>query len=206
MRGVELNNTTPDPSRQCRFAALPAALPKIKIRRSSILKTPAPLMTEIAADIAEPQPAVGSPAPDFSLASTSGNTVTLSAFHGERHVLIAFFPLAFTGTCTKELCAFSEDFDAFSGKGVEVLPISVDALPSLKEFKKSLSLKVDLLSDFKRVASRAYGVLREDTFYAKRSYFLVDKSGTVRWTFVETVPHSRRENSELLAEIAKLTD
>lgn len=206
MRGGTLNNTTPEASRQCSLAALPSALPKIMIPVTSILQPTALLMTDIAADLTILQPTLGSPAPDFSLASTSGNTVTLSAFRGERHVLIAFFPLAFTGTCTKEVCAFSEDFDAFTEKGVEVLPISVDALPSLKEFKKSLSLKVDLLSDFKRVASRAYGVLREDTFYAKRSYFLVDKSGTVRWTFVETVPHSRRENSELLEEIAKLTD
>lgn len=144
-------------------------------------------------------------APDFSLASTSGNTITLSSFHGQKNVLLAFFPLAFTSTCTKEVCAFSEDFDQFTGKDVEVLPISVDATPSLKEFKKAYALKVELLSDFKRSASRAYGVLNEDKFFSERAYFLIDKTGLIRWAFVESQLGNHRENAEILAEIAKLT-
>jgi peroxiredoxin len=146
----------------------------------------------------------GATAPDFALASTSGQTVTLSSFLGQKHVLLAFFPLAFTGTCTAEVCAFSEDFDEFTGYGVEVLPISVDAVPSLKEFKKAYSLKVDLLSDFKRDASRAYGTLRDDTFFSNRAYFLVDTTGIIRWAHVEDPPSHRRENSEIFAEIRKL--
>lgn len=149
-------------------------------------------------------PHVGSTAPEFSLASTSGNAVTLSAFRGTKNVLLAFFPLAFTSTCTAEVCAFSEDFDTFSSKDVEVLPISVDAVPSLKEFKKAYALKVDLLSDFKRDVSRAYGTLREDTFFSNRAYFLIDRDGIIRWAYVEATPGTRRENAELLAEIAKL--
>ncbi|MEO7997699.1 MAG: redoxin domain-containing protein [Gemmatimonadaceae bacterium] len=145
-------------------------------------------------------------APDFSLASTAGDNVTLSSFRGQKHVLLAFFPLAFTSTCTAELCAFSEDFDQFTGKGVEVLPISVDATPSLKEYKNAFSMKVDLLSDFKRDASRAYGVLNPDKFYANRAYFLIDKFGEIRWAFVESHNGHHRENAELLNEIAKLTD
>ena len=119
-------------------------------------------------------------------------------------MLLAFFPLAFTKTCTAEVCAFSEEFDAFIGKGVEVLPISVDAVPSLSQYKKTYDLKVDLLSDFKREASRAYGVLREDTFYSNRAYFLVDMAGVIRWAHVEELTSHRRENSEIFAEIAKL--
>ena len=80
-------------------------------------------------------PQVGDLAPDFSVASTSGNEVSLSSFHGKRNVLLAFFPLAFTGTCSKELICFTEDFDQFAGEGVEILPISVDSTASLKEFK-----------------------------------------------------------------------
>jgi peroxiredoxin len=149
-------------------------------------------------------PAVGEPAPAFSLKSTSGQQVSLDDFRGSRHVLLAFFPLAFTSTCTAEMCAFSDDFDAFTTKGVEVLPISVDAVPSLAEFRKKHDMKVHLLSDFRREASRAYGVLREDTWFAKRSYFLIDRDGIVRWVHVEEVSGQKRENAEILAEIAKL--
>ena len=146
-------------------------------------------------------PVVGEAAPDFTLASTAGGTVTLSAMAGQTHVLLAFFPLAFTGVCTAEMCAFSEDFDAFAAADVTVLPISVDAVPSLKEFKHKFQLKVDLLSDFKREASRAYGVLREDTYFSKRAYFLIDKAGVVRWNHVEETSGQRREDSEILAAI-----
>ncbi len=143
----------------------------------------------------------GAIAPDFTLASTAGTNVTLSGFRENKPVLLAFFPLAFTGVCTTEMCAFSEDYDAFAGVDVAVLPISVDAVPSLKEFRAKYDMKVDLLSDFKREASRAYGVLREDTFFSNRAYFLIDKAGVVRWSHVEETPGQRRENAELLAAI-----
>lgn len=148
--------------------------------------------------------ATGATAPDVTLASTSGETVSLSDFQGKSAVLVAFFPLAFTGVCTTEMCAFSEDFDQFSGKGVTILPVSVDAVPSLKEFKRKYDMKVDLLSDFKRDASRAFGVLREDTYFSSRAYFLIDRTGVIRWAHVESTPGDRRENSEILAAIATL--
>ena len=75
-------------------------------------------------------PQAGDIAPEFSAASTSGTDVSLSSFRGKRNVLLAFFPLAFTSVCTAELCAFTEEFDAFTGKSVEVLPISVDSVPT----------------------------------------------------------------------------
>lgn len=145
-------------------------------------------------------PAVGSPAPDFTLPSTSGDQVTLSALRGRR-VLIAFFPLAFTNTCTAEMCAFSDDYDAFATEGVTVLPISVDSVPTLKEFKAKHALKTEFLSDFRRDVSRAYGVLLEHTFFSTRAYFLLDAAGVVRWTHVEENPGLRRDDAELLAAI-----
>ena len=150
-------------------------------------------------------PQGGDLAPDFTAASTSGRDVSLSSFRGKRNVLLAFFPLAFTGTCTKELICFTEDFDQFAGKGVEILPISVDATPSLKEFKNKLQMKTELLSDFKRDVSRAYGVLNEDRFYSNRAYFLIDKEGRVRWSHVEGNNGERRDNSEILAAIELLS-
>jgi peroxiredoxin len=150
-------------------------------------------------------PQVGQAAPDFTADSTSGTPVTLSSFQGKRSVLLAFFPLAFTGTCTKELVCFTEDFDQFAGRGVEILPISVDAVPSLREFKHKLQMKTDLLSDFKRDISRAYGVLNEERFYANRAYFIIDKEGTVRWSHIERNNGERRDNAEILAAIQLLS-
>ena len=149
-------------------------------------------------------PGPGDHAPDFALQSTAGATVKLSELRGKSPVLLAFFPLAFTSTCTAELCAFSENFDQFAEKGVIVLPISVDSVPTLKEFKAKYAMKTDLLSDFKREASRAWGVLREDKFFSERAYFLIDRAGVVRWTHIESKPGDRRENSELLDQIAAL--
>lgn len=148
-------------------------------------------------------PLVGSPAPDFTLESTAGSKITLSALRG-RNVLLAFFPLAFTRVCTAELCAFSEDFSQFSSRDTVVLPISVDSVPTLKEFKAKEKMTVDLLSDFKREVSRQYGVLLEEAFFAKRAYFIIDKQGTLRWSFIEETPGTRRENSELLAQLGAL--
>ncbi|GAC1421231.1 MAG: peroxiredoxin [Gemmatimonadaceae bacterium] len=120
-------------------------------------------------------------------------------------MLLAFFPLAFTGTCSKELICFTEDFDQFAGKGVEILPISVDSIPSLREFKNKLQMKLELLSDFKRDISRAYGVLNEARFYSNRAYFLIDKEGRVRWSHIEHNNSERRENSEIVAAIHLLS-
>src|SRR4051812_1832681 len=107
-----------------------------------------------------PIPAVGQPAPDFTLPSTSGEKVTLSALRG-RPVMLAFFPLAFSGTCTEEFCTMRDDYSAFEGRKVKVLPISVDHTYSLKEYIAKYSLPVEMLSDFKREVSRQYGVLLE---------------------------------------------
>ncbi len=149
-------------------------------------------------------PAIGAAAPDFSLGSTSGEQVALSQFHGKSAALISFFPLAFTSTCTAELCDFSDDYDEFTSSGVVVLPISVDSVPTLKEFKAKHTMKTDLLSDFKREAGQAYGVMWQDAFFTNRAYFLVDRTGIIRWEHVEETPSGKRGNAELLAEIAKL--
>jgi peroxiredoxin len=149
-------------------------------------------------------PAVGAAAPDFTLPSTAGTEVTLSRLKG-RNVLLAFFPLAFTGTCTREMSAFTEDFDKFREVNALVLPISVDSVPTLNEFKAKERLSLDLLSDFKREVSRKYGTLLEDKFFSNRAYVLVDKEGIVRWTYAEQTPSTRRENEEILKQLRALS-
>jgi mycoredoxin-dependent peroxiredoxin len=148
-------------------------------------------------------PAVGSLAPDFTLPSTSGSEVTLSSLRGN-NVLLAFFPLAFTRVCTAEVSSFSEELSAFRDANTEVLPISVDSIPTLREFKAKEGLSVDLLSDFKREVSRRYGALLEDRFHSNRAYVLIDRNGVVRWTFAEETTGNRRENAELLERIRSL--
>ena len=150
-----------------------------------------------------PLPTPGTAAPNFTLPSTAGADVTLSKLKGQ-NVLLAFFPLAFTSTCTAELCAFTEDYSQFQTAGTVVLPISVDAIPSLKEFKAKEKIGVDLLSDFKREVSRRYDTLLEDRFYSNRAYVVIDRQGVVRWTYAESKTSQRRENVELLTELKKL--
>lgn len=149
-------------------------------------------------------PSVGQPAPDFTLKSTAGDKITLSALRG-KPVLIAFFPLAFTSTCTAELCEMRDDDDKFAERGVAVLPISVDSTDSLKEYKAKYGMHTDLLSDFKREVSRLYGVLNEERFFANRAYFLVDRAGILRWTHVEDHPGLRRPDSEIFAQIDRIS-
>jgi peroxiredoxin len=152
----------------------------------------------------QPVPRVGATAPDFTLPSTSGADVTLSSIRGRNAVLIAFFPRAFTSTCSAEMCEFSDNFDAFGRSGVVVLPISVDSVPTLKEFKAKHQMKTDLLSDFKRTVGPEYGVMWQDAFFTNRAYFLIDVKGTIKWEHVEETPSGKRSNEEIMAEIAKL--
>lgn len=159
-------------------------------------------MTAIAPAASTP-PKSGDRAPDFTLPSTSGSNVTLSDLRG-RTVLVAFFPLAFSPTCTAELCEMRDDWDAFLRRGVTVLPISVDSTYTLKEYKQKYGMQVELLSDFKRDVTRRYGVLHEERFFSQRSYFLVDAEGVVRWAHVEEKPSDRRTDAEILAEIDRL--
>ncbi|HEY8062761.1 MAG TPA: redoxin domain-containing protein [Gemmatimonadales bacterium] len=149
-------------------------------------------------------PSVGSVAPDFTLRSTAELDVALSSFHGRKHVLLAFFPLAFTSTCTTEMQEFTGDILKFEGRETVVLPISVDSTATLKEFKSKWKMPFDLLSDFKRTVSRRYGVLNDEKFYSNRAYILIDKQGIVRWTWQERNNSDRRDNAELLEVLARL--
>jgi len=155
-------------------------------------------------DLPSSPPRVGAPAPELSLPSTAGRDVSLRDFQGVSNVLLAFFPLAFTSTCTAEMCAFTDDFERFQAAGTVILPISADSVPALKEYKAKHAMKVDLLSDFRRDVSRRYGVLLEPQFHPKRAYFLIDRAGVLRWAHTEAALGDRRSDAELLERIAAL--
>lgn len=149
-------------------------------------------------------PDVGSQAPDFTLMSTAGAPVTLSSFRDRQAVLLAFVPAAFTSTCTEELCQFSEDYERYRERGVAVLPISADLIPALRAWKAQEAMTVDLLSDVRREAMVAYGVLEEARYQARRAYFLIDRAGVVRWSHVEASGGDKRDTAELLSRIEAL--
>jgi peroxiredoxin len=136
---------------------------------------------------APPQPAqhttlkVGDMAPDFTLGSTEGKQVKLSGFRGQKMVVLAFFPAAFTQGCTKEMGAYQLNLDKFSGADTVVFGISTDNTPSQREFAKSLNVVFPLLSDFKtRQVAKDYGVLNEAAAVANRTTFVVDKDGKIQ--------------------------
>ena len=116
---------------------------------------------------------IGQEAPDFSLRDTDKNVVTLSEQRG-RNIVLLFFPLAFTGTCTKELCMTRDNMSVYNDLNASVYGISVDSLFSLGKFKEEQQLNFSLLSDFNKKASTAYDTIYEHFFndmdgVAKRS-------------------------------------
>jgi len=126
---------------------------------------------------------VGTEAPDFTVKDQNNQEVTLSSFRGARHVLVVFYPFAYSSICTGELCSIQEDLDDFQNDDVQILAISADHPFALKAWAESQGFEFPLLSDFwphGRI-SKAYGVFNEDHGMAVRGTFLVDKAGVVRF-------------------------
>ncbi len=131
---------------------------------------------------------VGDIAPDFTLYNSEKKQITLSQQRGHTVVLL-FFPLAFTSTCTKELCSVRDNIGWYNEADARVFGISVDALHTLARYKAEQQLNFDLLSDFNKEVSRAYDTLHELWAYnmkgvSKRSAFVIDKNGKVRYVEV----------------------
>ena len=131
---------------------------------------------------------IDQPAPDFSLFDSEKHKVTLSELKGE-NILLLFFPAAFTGTCTKELCSVRDDISFYNGTNAKVFGISVDMVYSLAKYKEEQKINFSLLSDFNKEASKAYDCLYETFSYemkgvSKRSAFIIDKKGIVQYAEV----------------------
>ena len=131
---------------------------------------------------------IGQPAPDFTLYDSTRNKVTLSDLRGQ-NVLLLFFPLAFTSTCTAELCSVRDNISFYNGDNAKVFGISVDSLHTLAKYKADQNLNFTLLSDFNKEVSSLYGSLYETFGYnmkgvSKRSAFVIDGKGIIRYAEV----------------------
>jgi peroxiredoxin len=128
------------------------------------------------AAMAEPQ--VGDAAPDFSLRDQDNRTVKLSELRGGK-VLLVFYPLDFSPTCTEEVCALRDNFGDFQRRGVRVYGVSRDSRYTHKAWKEQQKLPFDLLADVRGEAARSYGVWPEGAYYSSRVSFLIDEQGRV---------------------------
>ncbi|PWB96809.1 peroxiredoxin [Salinibacterium hongtaonis] len=149
---------------------------------------------------------VGTVAPDFELQNQFGESVSLSAFAGKKPVALVFYPLAFTGTCTGELCELRDNIAMFADANVELLAISVNNKATLRVFAEQEGYDFSLLGDFwpHGEVARKYGVFIEEAGIATRATFLIDTDGVVRAAF-QTAPGQARDLAayrEALAAIA----
>src|ERR1700743_1932013 len=131
---------------------------------------------------------VGQQAPDFTLYDSDKQKVTLGDYKG-KNVLLLFFPQAFTGTCTKELCSTRDNIALYNDANAQVFGISVDSIFTLAKFKEEQHLNFPLLSDFNKTTSTEYGSLYDNFVFdmkgvSKRSAFILDKQGTIRYAEV----------------------
>lgn len=145
----------------------------------------------------------GQKAPDFKLFNTNKKEISLTDYRG-KNVLILFFPLAFTSVCTAELCSVRDNIAIYNNSNAVVLGISVDSPFTLGKFKEEQKLNFDLLSDFNKDVSTAYGSIYNDFVLgmkgvSKRSAFVIDKDGIIRYAEV-------LENAGNIPDFQKIND
>lgn len=151
---------------------------------------------------------IGQKAPDFALVSSDKETVSLDNYSG-KNLLLLFFPMAFTGVCTAELCSTRDNIAVYNNADAEVLAVSVDSPFTLGKFKEDNSLNFTLASDFNKVASEAYGSLYEEFVLglkgvSKRSAFVIDKEGVIQYAEVLESAGDQPDFEAIQAKLASL--
>ena len=148
---------------------------------------------------------VGQEAPDFEVRDQNGTPVRLSSFRGQKNVVLVFYPLAFTPTCTGELCAIRDESSVFENDDTVVFGVSCDSPATLKVFAEREGYEFSLLSDFwpHGEVSRAYGVFLEERGFPLRGTFIIDKDGIVRWSVVNS-PADARSTADYREALAAL--
>lgn len=164
-------------------------------------------MTAALSLAAQTVPAVGDPAPDFELVNQFGEPVRLSSFRGQIVVLV-FYPFAFSGICTGELCEIRDNLAAFEDSQATVLAVSVDSKFSLRAYAEKEGYGFDLLADFwpHGAVASAYGVFDPESGMAGRGTFIIDGAGTIRYVVVNPRGQARElaEYRDVLAGLAQV--
>lgn len=144
-------------------------------------------------------------APDFELANQFGEHVRLRDFRGRSAVALVFFPLAFSSTCTSELCDLRDNLALFTAAGVELIGISVDSKATLRAWAGQEGYDFTLLADFwpHGDVAKQYGVFLEDKGFANRATFVIDAGGVIRSSFI-TAPGQARSLDEYRAALDEL--
>ena len=144
-------------------------------------------------------------APDFDLANQFGEHIRLSQFRGKKPVALVFFPLAFSSTCTSELCTLRDNIAMFQSQGIELIGISVDSKATLRAFADKEGYDFTLLADFwpHGEVAKEYGVFLEEKGFANRATFLIDVNGVIRASFI-TTPGEARSIEEYKAAVEEL--
>ena len=146
---------------------------------------------------------VGQDAPDFTLENQDKQPVKLSDFKGKKNVVLAFYPLDWSPVCTKENTCFRDDFPKFDAADTVLLGISVDSVWSHKAWRDQLGLKYDLLSDWDRVAVKAYGLHIAEKNLGKRATVVVGKDGKAKYVKVQEITQPR-DNNEILEALKSI--
>ncbi len=148
---------------------------------------------------------IGEQAPDFELPDQHGSPVRLSSFRDSKNVVLVFYPLAFSGVCTGELCTIRDEFPEITRDDVELLTVSVDSTFTHRAWADAEHFNFGLLSDFwpHGGVAASYGVFDEAKGLATRGTFIIDKAGVVRWRVVNPIPQARdiSEYQKALAEL-----
>ena len=144
-------------------------------------------------------------APDFKLINQFGESVQLSQYRGMKSVALVFFPLAFSGICSGELCELRDNLALFEDGGVELIGISVDSRHALRAFGEQEKYTFDLVADFwpHGAVAKEYGVFLEEKGFANRATFLIDPSGIIRASFI-TAPGEARSIDAYRAALEQL--
>jgi peroxiredoxin len=147
-------------------------------------------------------PTPGTPAPDFELENQDKKKIRLSDLHGKK-VVLAFYPLDFSPTCTNEHACFMHDLPLFDAKDAVILGISVDSVWCHKAFREARGITYDLLSDIKREVVQKYDLFLPEANIGRRATVVIDRHGTVAW-FKEQPLRQERDDAEILAALAQI--
>jgi peroxiredoxin len=149
---------------------------------------------------------IGQEAPDFELKASTGDTIKLSSFRGDKAVAVVFYPFTFTGICTAELCELRDDLSRYEAAGVQVLAVSCDTTHAQKKWAAEEGYTFPLLSDFwpHGAVATAYGVFNEALGCAVRATFLVDKDGKIVDEFHTDALSTAREKERYTEALARL--